>query len=158
MSRHPHLLTPFGIASKHKTQLVRVGKWAAQIDRKLAPLIRLLWQHGVETSACCQGTSFQAAIAAYEFGVGNGQPTASIVFASRRDALRFAKLTNGTRVRGCVSWTPMYPDGGRRVWATNFATRDIAALTRHVRSESRVKGPAVTQRHSRAPSTVIRAR
>jgi len=133
------LLTPFGIASDHKTRLVRVGKRRAQIDRKLAPLIKLLWQQAVETIACCEGHGFQAAIAASEFGIGTGRPTASIVFASQQDAEKFKRLTKATESLARIGRTRESLDGGSWCWATNFETKDIAAITRYVRRAAQDK-------------------
>lgn len=135
MNRHRHLLTPFGMAQGHRTQLVRVDKQAAQIDRRLAPLIRLLWKHGIQTLASCEDSGWFTGIAAFEAPTRFRWLTttvAMIVFATRRDAERFKKLTAGSAVPIFVNWTPMYPDGGRRVWATNFAVKDIAAVTQYV--------------------------
>ncbi len=39
----------------HPTKKVRVGASEANIDVKIVPLIRLLWQSGIETSMSCQG-------------------------------------------------------------------------------------------------------
>lgn len=38
--------------SGHKT--VKVSRGEVDIDEKLAPLIRLLWQFGIHTCQCCQ--------------------------------------------------------------------------------------------------------
>jgi hypothetical protein len=45
-------------ANRHPTQQVRVGEWEADIDVAIAPLIRLLWQAGIETTMSCQQDGF----------------------------------------------------------------------------------------------------
>lgn len=44
------------VAPNHNTVIVRHPheKWSIPIDEQLAPLIRLMWLCGVETSCCCQ--------------------------------------------------------------------------------------------------------
>ncbi|MBI3410992.1 MAG: hypothetical protein HY040_21880 [Planctomycetes bacterium] len=42
--------------NRHATVSVRVGARRANIDRKLAPLIRELWKAGIETTMSCEET------------------------------------------------------------------------------------------------------
>lgn len=140
MARHRHLLTPFGMAQDHRTQLMRVGKQTAPIDRQLASLIRLLWKHGVQTVSSCENSGWLTGLVVVEYPTQFKwltAPMAMIVFATRRDAERFKRLTAASSVPIFVGWTPMFPDGGRRVWATNFATKDIAVVTKHVQKATR---------------------
>lgn len=39
----------------HETTLVEVGGRTVAIDVPMAPLIRLLWENGIDTMSCCQG-------------------------------------------------------------------------------------------------------
>lgn len=64
-------------AAKHPEILVTVDDTSAMIDRGIAPLIELLWTHGVRTSECCEG---------------GGDEPAGIYFDDERELTRFATL------------------------------------------------------------------
>jgi hypothetical protein len=52
----------------HEQVLVWHGSVAVMIDRELAPLIRWLWQQGIETCHCCQGSSEERAYISFSPG------------------------------------------------------------------------------------------
>lgn len=45
----------------HKSSFISIGDKTADIDVELAPIIRWLWTHEIETISCCQGDIFQFA-------------------------------------------------------------------------------------------------
>jgi hypothetical protein len=49
----------------HETVKVKVGKWKADIDVLLAPLIEAIWKIGIYTYQCCQES--HAGLAEIEF-------------------------------------------------------------------------------------------
>lgn len=43
------------IGERHKTVTVEVGRWRAEVDELIAPLVRELWIAGISTTMSCQG-------------------------------------------------------------------------------------------------------
>ena len=61
-----HLETTYFSSRPHPTIVVEVGDFREDIDIDLAPIIKLLWEAGIETMMCCQETD--PGIAWIEFG------------------------------------------------------------------------------------------
>lgn len=98
----------------HRTIHVQVGNWSEQIDEEMAPLIREIWNAGVDTMMCCQ-----------EVAPGIGW----IEFPSVEDLLRFLNIvtvyepgvdTLYNRIRHDLAGTTSSPE-----WEFQFNLLDI---------------------------------
>ncbi len=94
----------------HETKtLKRVGGRSIEIDLKMVDLIQALWNFGVDTTYCCEGT---------------GKVSAYIAFETLDDWQHAYDLLDAARSFGW-EWLVVETCPGRRSFVVYFPTKDI---------------------------------
>lgn len=109
----------------HKTERVEHEGRSADIDTRIAPLILAMWERGIDTLACCEGTDDY---------VDDGDPSdwAYVLFPTHADAQKLVALADKHQASHGFRWS-LFADGR---FSVHFPSCDIEMLTAIVRGEA----------------------